>query len=108
MRLTDLDPQWLVKESARIGFTFNGPLRRGFRQSCFLVSPPSREQWAIFEENLGEDAEVQGCTPGTRWSIAGGIESASFETLTVTPSIDGSPGGEWHGFITNGEIVGGI
>jgi hypothetical protein len=42
------------------------------------------------------------------WQIAGGIENASFQTMTLTPSLDGSPAGNWHGFITNGHIVGGI
>jgi hypothetical protein len=42
------------------------------------------------------------------WTVAGGIENASFEMMTVMPSIDGSAGGLWHGFITNGEIVGGF
>ena len=108
MRLLDLDPRWLMKDDKRIGFTFNGPLARGFRQSCFVFSPPTRDQWRIFEENLGDENEVQGCTPGTQWTIAGGIESADFATLSVSPSIDGSAGGEWHGFITNGQIVGGL
>ncbi len=27
-----------------------------------------------------------------------------FETMTITPSIDASASGHWHGFITNGEI----
>jgi hypothetical protein len=44
------------------------------------------------------------CKEGVVWKIADGIESASFETLTVHPSIDGSAGGLWHGFIKNGDI----
>lgn len=112
MRLVDLDPRWLVRDGKRIGFTFISPVamrsdpsKTVWRQSCFVPgpSPPSREQWDLF----GDD-DVQGCKPGTRWTIAGGIESASFETLTVKPSIDGSAGGLWHGHITNGEIVGGL
>src|SRR5947209_4318799 len=60
-------------------------------------------------EAAGVDPEkMQGCTYGCNWQIAGGIESAEFATMTVTPSLDGSKGGLWHGFITNGEIVGGI
>lgn len=70
----------------------------------------------MFADLFGGDDEaremgrhgVQGCKQGTHWAIAGGIENAAFETLTVTPSLDGSPGGNWHGFITNGEIVGGL
>ena len=29
----------------------------------------------------------------------------NFETLTLTPSVDASAEGHWHGFITNGNIT---
>ena len=47
---------------------------------------------------------TQGCKQNCLWVVAGGIEHADFSTLSVTPSLDGSQGGLWHGFITNGEI----
>lgn len=103
MRLNDLDPKWITKDGKRIGFTFRSPTDPKWRQSCFENPPPRREQWELFE-----DDDVQGCNPAAHWTIQGSIESAAFETLTVTPSLDGSAGGLWHGFITNGEIVGGI
>lgn len=103
MRIIDLDPKWLVRDGKRVGFTFVSPTDPKWRQSCFVVAIPSREQWDIF----GED-DVQGCKPTFAWNVAGGIERASFETMTVTPSLDGSKGGLWHGHITNGKIVGGI
>ena len=28
----------------------------------------------------------------------------NFATMTITPSIDASASGNWHGFIVNGEI----
>ncbi|WP_158669489.1 hypothetical protein [Bradyrhizobium guangdongense] len=104
-RLIDLDPQWIMKDGKRVGFTFFSPVQRAgmgnsrWRQSCFPEPTSSDEQFAL----LG-DAPVQHCNPSCGWTIAGGIENASFETMTVTPSIDGSAGGLWHGFITNGEI----
>jgi hypothetical protein len=49
--------------------------------------------------------DVQPCNPDAHWQVAGGLEAADFATLTVTPSLDGSAAGNWHGFITNGEIV---
>jgi len=111
MKLTELDPRWIVQDGRRVGFTFISPTDPKFRQSCFLESPPTRQQWKLFADSLGaedDDPEwpkhmVQGCSEGTRWSIAG-----EFENLTVSPSIDGSKGGTWHGFITNGQIVGGL
>lgn len=107
MRLTDLEPHWIIQGGHRVGFLFRCPTKPDCWQSCFVESPTRREQWALFAETIGPH-DVQGCTQGTRWAIAGGIETANFDTLTVTPSIDGSRGGNWHGFITNGEIVGAV
>jgi len=43
--------------------------------------------------------------PAPRWNAAG----TSLEDLTITPSIDVTAGGkypgEWHGFVTNGNIT---
>ena len=99
MKLADLDPKWLIKDGKRVGFTFVSPTNPKWRQSCFVVMMPTRDQWDLF----GDD-EVQGCRPDFAWKITGGIEASSFETMTVEPSIDGSPGGLWHGRITKGEI----
>jgi hypothetical protein len=103
MRLVELDPKWVMRDGIRVGFTFFSPVRSPgpihWRQSCFVVSMTAREQWALFE-----DENVQHCNPRTTWTVLGGIEKARFETLTVHPSIDGSAGGLWHGFIRNGMI----
>jgi hypothetical protein len=48
------------------------------------------------------------CAAGCGWACSPAPADADFASLTVTPSLDGSAGGLWHGFITNGEIVGGI
>jgi hypothetical protein len=108
MRLTELDPVWLMKDGVRVGFTFKCPTKLEWRQSCFAVAMPTKEQWTLFEREHGEHFNVQGCKPTCAWKIAGGIANATFETMTVTSSLDGSYGGMWHGHITNGQIVGGI
>lgn len=117
MRLIDLDPRWLVKDGQRVGFIFMSPTQGdAMWMACFENPPGRREQWALFgaafprdyRNSKGYDLMVQGMAPTSHWQIAGGIEAASFETMTVTPSLDGSAAGNWHGFITNGEIVGGI
>lgn len=107
MRLVQLDPHWIVDDSGkRIGFTFVSPTNAQYRQSCFPNPPPRRAQWKIWDIRYAAgDIAVQGCNPNAHWIIEGGIEHAVFETMTVKPSIDGSAGGLWHGFITNGEIV---
>jgi hypothetical protein len=104
MKLLELDPRWLVKDGQRVGFTFISPTNPKWRQSCFVVMLPSREQWALFEAEHGEEWTVQGCKSTCAWTIEGGIEAANFATLTVKPSLDGSRGGLWHGHITEGEI----
>lgn len=106
MKLIDLDPRWITENGKRVGFTFISPKgghdgRRDFRQSCFVSPPATRDQLRAFEALHGEDAIVQPCNPNAKWQIAGGIEAAHFATISVTPSLDGSAGGLWHGFITN-------
>ena len=78
MKLIDLDPRWLLIDGKRVGFTFISPTDPKWRQSCFVVQVPRREQWDLF----GED-DVQGCRPDFAWAITGGIDQATFETMTV-------------------------
>lgn len=99
-------------DGRRVGFVFRCPTRSdNFWQTCFpsAVSDRRRDQWELAQDAIGDErAIVQGCNPTQRWEIAGGIDSADFSTISVTPSLDGSRGGGWHGHITNGEIVGGV
>lgn len=105
MRLSELNPTWLRDATGkRLGFTFVSPANPKQRQSCFCNPPQVSEQIELFDAAHGEDAIVQPCNPDQHWFIAGGIEGATFDTITVTPSLDGSAGGLWHGFITNGEM----
>jgi hypothetical protein len=114
MRLTDLEPRWLLKDGIRVGFIFRSPTRQTCWQSCFQNPPPRREQWALFSAALGTPDEsdprhdVQGCKPEAHWTITPDIAVADFASLSVQPSLDGSAGGNWHGHIINGEIVGGL
>lgn len=108
MRLIDLDPTWLVHNGDRVGFTFISPVNPKVRQSCVAEFMPHDEQYELIASLHGENAIVQQCSPEARWMILGGIENADFETMSVQPSIDGSNGGLWHGYITDGVIVGGL
>lgn len=110
MRLVDLEPRWLMRNGQRIGFAFRSPVNPAFWQTCFASPTPSnREQRVLFEAEFGDqDHQVQGCNPAGNWAVTPAIASAEFASLSVTPSLDGSRGGLWHGFITNGEIVGGL
>lgn len=114
MKLTDLDPRWLIADGRRVGFVFISPTQRPradgtkqpvpWRQSCFVQPTKASEQEELFDAMFGWAHLVQGCNQQCGWTIEGGSENANFETISVTPSLDGSPGGLWHGYITNGEI----
>jgi hypothetical protein len=116
MRLTDLEPRWLVRDGQRVGLVFKSPTKPHWFQSCMFAPTPHVVQRELFNEAVGHLCEkpeygytkVQGCNEACGWTVAGGAANATFETLAIAPSIDGSAGGLWHGFITNGDIVGGI
>lgn len=110
MKLIDLDPRWLMQGCKRVGFVFQCPTRRDGKnyQSCFFAQTPSNVQWELFDAMFSEDIIVQGCQPNTAWSCVPSPDVATFENMTISPSIDGSKGGNWHGFIRGGEIVGGL
>jgi len=136
MRLTELDPHWLMFEGHRVGFIFRCPLpnKRTEWQTCFVEKfylfkgrngtyPSDDIAWAPDSQSgivhtvqtdlpdlreIGDSCNWQSCNPDCQWTIEGGIANASFETMSVQPSLDGSKGGNWHGHITNGEIVGGL
>lgn len=116
MKLTDLDPRWMEHEGLRIGFVFLSPVQplrhdgsarsQPYRLTCMVSPTPMDVQRDVAEKMFGDnDFTVVPCNPAQAWTVAGGIDAASFGTMTVTPSIDGSASGNWHGFVTKGEIV---
>jgi len=65
-----------------------------------------QETWNILRSGLGEDWNqiVVPPSPETQWSISNNVPRGFADNISVTPSIDASASGHWHGFITNGEI----
>lgn len=104
MRLIDLDPRWYSsgRPNNRVGFTFECPC-----QAC--AGRGTRLAVAVHLDgtNLDPDPENPQQFPAGEhvWTMAAGD---SFENLSLTPSVDASGSGHWHGHITAGEIVGGI
>jgi hypothetical protein len=104
MRLLDLDPRWTGLYAIRsenrfvIGLSFLCPHCRKERLAIQFKPPIDPdgllEQMAIPPWNMTRHI----------WDRTG----ETFETLTLQPSVDASRVGHWHGFITNGQIVGGI
>lgn len=99
MRLLDLEPRWIHPNL----FLFKCPHCQKDLLSCKNVAMSQREQWDLFEKAVGEDwnALIVPCRDEMAWTFSGN----DFETLTVTPSLDASASGHWHGFIRNGQIT---
>jgi hypothetical protein len=98
VRLTELNPRWYVLPAGgpKIGLTFDCPHCRTERLGV-AFHHTGREAM--------EDAELH--THGQNgpiWLISGDSDGYSFEHLSLSPSIDASAVGHWHGFITDGEV----
>jgi hypothetical protein len=100
VRLVDLQPKWLSKDV----FIFRSPAGAGDWITCKRVAMSTPDQYAlIYKDNPEYVGQSVVCTvPEMVWSIDGD----NFETMTVSPSLDFSASGNWHGFIRQGNIVG--
>lgn len=99
MKLTELNPRWWAFEAAgpRVGLSFDCPHCRIER---LAVAFHHRGHEAI--EDASILAHHYNGNGGYIWTLNG---QDDFATLTLTPSIDASRTGHWHGFITNGEVT---
>ena len=98
MRLTDLDPRWYVLEEGgpRLGLTFLCPHCQATRLGVAFHHDghvAMEDQYILAHHGAVDSQHI--------WDLAG---QDDFATLTLTPSIDASKSGHWHGFITAGEI----
>lgn len=98
MRLTDLAPRWYVLEAdgPRIGLTFLCPQCQQERIGVAFHhhGAAAMEDPYILAHHGADDTQHV-------WDLVG---QDDFATLTLTPSIDASKNGHWHGFVTAGEI----
>lgn len=109
MKLVDLDPRWLVLEGRRVGIIFRCPTKpKTDWMTCFAEAIPGQIQRDLTDAMFGEDNAhtVQCCREGLAWKFTPSIAVADFANVSIEPSVDGSAGGNWHGSIINGEIVG--
>lgn len=107
MRLTELAPRWLMHEgNPHAALAFKCPHCRDTWLTCTLVEMTFKQQCAaIIAGGLNEKmeaADVVTCET-LAWSAT---NVPNFEQLTITPSLDASKSGHWHGHITAGAIVG--
>jgi hypothetical protein len=99
MKLTDLEPCWLSPDL----FVFRSPGGHGDLITCKRVAMSRGDQNAlVYEKNPQYVGQTVVMThPAMVWRIDGD----DFSTMTVHPSIDHSPSGNWHGWVKAGEVT---
>jgi hypothetical protein len=98
MRLTEFNPRWVIDgdivvggqnvhnlQRQGMGLSFDCPCCRETRLAVYLQNP--------IDGGLPSD-------DGQLWTRVG----ETFDTLTLSPSVDASKHGHWHGVIVNGEV----
>lgn len=103
MRLTELRPRWLVNEPGRKLFIFLCPHCRNRWLSCKTFALDVGKQLELFAAAVKTE-EIKTVVPMRQevcWKLTG---EASWDTITVSPSIDASPSGDWHGHIKHGGV----
>ena len=100
MKLTDLDPRWFVLEPGGpcVGLTFLCPHCMAERIGvAFHHSGRAgiEDQYVLAHHGANDAQHI--------WDLAG---QDDFATLTLSPSIDASAAGHWHGFVRAGVMEG--
>ena len=102
MKLVDLDPRFYLAADGLtpIGITFDCPHCLGSGQRLAIAI---RMDGTNFDPDPDNDQQF----PANEhvWTVVSG---GGFPDLSLSPSIDASSAGHWHGYITAGEIVGGL
>lgn len=108
MKLADLDPRWLERDGQRVGLVFRCPHCHGDAEgwwlSCIFEPLPLGEQHRLHRALRAAEPQcgpVLTCSPTAPWTRTGD----DFATLSITPSIDASAAGHWHGFVTAGDVA---
>lgn len=105
MKLTDLDPRWVMMGGRRVGFVFQSPDDPHWYLSCFAYPMPAWQQRMFFIAMFGPGYRVLACDPANAWTFSPKIAKADFDTLRITEAIDGTAAGLWRGFVFNGGIT---
>lgn len=100
LRLVELEPRWIYKQKV---FAFRCPHCRKTWLTCKRVPMSEKQQRAIFAQVFGEEGARH--VPATKADFAWQFSGLDFRTMTVTPSINASGSGCWHGNIKAGLIV---
>lgn len=102
MKLSDLNPRWAIDADIVIGgVTHHDEDRHGMAISFDCPHCGEQRLAVWFKNPIDGGPPSDDVDPQHQWQRAG----TTFEDLTLTPSIDASQWGHWHGFITNGEVT---
>lgn len=109
MRLSDLDPHWVAgfdaPAGAKQGVSFKCPCCRTTTRLAVFFDVPICGNAAVDLKQVHRSQALDGHLEDHHIGrILWHREGESFDTLTLTPSVDASHFGHWHGFVTNGEI----
>lgn len=112
MRLTELEPRWVGAGGEGITQADGTPASRRYGVAVSFRCPcgkhPRDDEYEtdrcviLLENPLDGLGRFDATTPGHYWTRTG----ETFETLTLTPSIQRVGGCSWHGFVTNGDVTG--
>lgn len=93
VRLIDLNPRWVTSAGRTgAGLSFDCP------GTCCATAAVRQRMQVLFRNPMdGGDPSVG----EPRWNRSG----STFDDLTLTPSIDASASGHFHGWISNGEVT---
>jgi len=101
VKLVDLNPHWYVLEDGGpiVGLSFqcpHCPADKAIRL-CIAFHHHGRaamdDQYILAHHGANDTQHI--------WDLRG---QDDFSTLTLSPSIDASKSGHWHGFVIGGEI----
>jgi len=113
VRLTELDPRWVrfgdAPSDAKQGITFLCPQCKKCRLGVFFDVPicgaSPVDLGALMASRIdGTSPDYEAFSDVHLGSVLWHREGDTFESLTLSPSVDASAWGCWHGFITGGEI----
>lgn len=114
MRLVDLNPRWFAQDGrSGQGIVFDCPHCPGSKTTLAVafknpfdgglpIPLHTEELYRLIDPAywLGDARHMEVVPPGVHWTRDGD----TFGTLSITPSVDASASGHWHGYITNGEV----
>jgi hypothetical protein len=105
VRLTDLNPRWAADYDILIGgAVVHDADRKGMAISFDCPCCLGATRLCVFFANPIDGKPPSDDYDSTHlWTRTG----ETFENLQLSPSIDASEHGHWHGWITDGRIIGG-